>query len=370
MPALFQPVSLNQMELKNRFVRSATWEGLAERDGSVTPELCGLMAELARNEVGLIISGYAFVSHNGQSSPYQLAVHDDSFVPCLHAMAQAVHSARGKIALQLVHAGKFSSAELTGQTPAGPSAEECEGKPTCRAMSMDDLSEVVAAFTLAALRAKQAGLDAIQLHAAHGFLLSQFLSPAFNRRRDEYGGSLENRARLLLEVVRSIREAVGAEYPILVKLNSEDFLENGMTRDEAVRVAGMLEKASVDSIEFSGGTLVSGELMPSRRGTLKNPEDEAYYRDAAKLYKQSVGIPLMLVGGIRSIEVAEELLASGIADFISLSRPLIGEPDLIKRWHDGDRSKARCLSCNKCFGSAGSGDGICCMVLGDEQKHA
>lgn len=364
MAALFEAISIKGMKLNNRFVRSATWEGLAKKDGSVTLKLCEMMAELARNEVGLIISGYAFISPDGQSSPYQIAAHDDCFLKGLHEMAQAVHSAGGKIALQLVHAGKFSTPELTGQTPMGPSAEKSEDQPGCREMSAVDISAVISAFTEAATRAKQAGFDAIQLHAAHGFLLSQFLSPAFNRRTDEYGGTLENRVRLLLDVVRNIRKAVTPDYPILVKLNSEDFLENGMTHGEAVEVAGMLEEATVDAIEFSGGTVASQELIPPRPGSLKSRENEGYYREAAKLYKQKVGIPLMLVGGIRSLEVAEELIESGLADFISLSRPLIGEPDLVKRWHAGDRRKSECLSCNACFGPAVAGDGIYCVAVG------
>ena len=339
MAAPFEQITINGMTLNNRFVRSATWEGLAEKDGAVTTKLTEMMVELARNEVGLIITGYAFVSPDGQSSPWQMAAYDDRFIKGLHEMTQAVHSAGGKIALQIVHAGKFSMPELTGQTPMGPSPEETDGKITCREMSKEDISSIVTAFTKAATRGKQAGFDAIQLHAAHGFLLSQFLSPAFNKRTDEYGGSLENRARLLLEVVRSVRNEVEKEYPILVKLNSEDFLEGGMTREEALSVSILLEKASVDSIEFSGGTVVSQELSPPRPGILKKKEDEAYYREAAKSYKQKIKIPLMLVGGIRSIEVAEELIVSGLADFLSLSRPLIGEPDLVKRWHAGSSSR-------------------------------
>lgn len=363
MSAPFEKITINGMSLNNRFVRSATWEGLAEKDGTVTDKLTEMMTELARNEVGLIITGYAFVSPDGQSSPQQLAAHDDCFIKGLQEMVQAVHSVGGKIALQVVHAGKFSMPELTGQTPMGPSADKNEdGQITCRAMSKDDISAMVSAFTKAASRGKQAGFDAIQIHAAHGFLLSQFLSPAFNKRTDIYGGSIENRARLLLEVIRSVRGAVGNNYPILVKLNSEDFLKGGMTREEAISVSVMLEKASVDSIEFSGGTVASKELIPPRPGILKKKEDEAYYREAAKRYKQKIKIPLMLVGGIRSIEVAEELIGSGLADFISLSRPLIGEPYLVKRWHAGDRREAECLSCNSCFGPAAEGKGLYCVV--------
>jgi 2,4-dienoyl-CoA reductase-like NADH-dependent reductase (Old Yellow Enzyme family) len=326
------------------------------------------MVELARGGVGLIITSYAFVGREGQSSPRQLAVDDDRFLPGLRGMAAAVHAAGGKIAMQIVHGGAFSSPDLTGREVIGPTAGEKDGKPAGRAMTLEDIAAVTAAFTQAALRAKQAGFDAVQIHAAHGFLISQFLSPALNRRTDDYGGSLPNRAQLLLEVVRGIRRAVGRDYPILVKLNSEDFLDRGMTREEAVQVAVLLEQATVDAIEYSGGTVASpAALAPPRPGVLKSATDEVYYREASRLLKQAVSIPLMLVGGIRSYAVAEELVAGGTADFISLSRPLICEPGLIQRWREGDRRKARCISCNSCFGPPSEGKGFYCVTLAKQR---
>lgn len=364
MAELFERVSINGMTLANRFVRSATWEGLASREGSVTPKLTKMMVELARNEVGLIISGYTFVSPEGQSSPGQLAIHDDRFVAGLWAMVEAVHKAGGKIALQIVHGGRFADPALTGLQPIGPSAVEKDGQATCRAMSKPDIANIVSAFTQAAVRAKQVGFDAIQLHAAHGFLFSQFLSPALNQRTDEYGGPLENRARFLLEAVQSIRKATGPGYPLLIKLNSEDFLESGLTRDEAVQVAAMLEAASVDAIEFSGGTVASPEkFVPVRLGKPKTPQDEVFYREAAQLYQAKVGIPLMLVGGIRSYETANDLVRRGVADYISLGRPLICEPGLVKRWHNGDRRGSECGSCNSCFAPASDGRGVYCVAM-------
>jgi 2,4-dienoyl-CoA reductase-like NADH-dependent reductase (Old Yellow Enzyme family) len=364
MAELFESVSINGMTLANRFVRSATWEGLASREGSVTPKLTKMIVELANNEVGLIISGYTFVSPEGQSSPGQLAIYDDRFVAGLWAMVEAVHKAGGKIALQIVHAGKFADFALTGLQPIGPSAVAKDGQTTCRAMSKPDIANIVSAFTQAAVRAKQAGFDAIQLHAAHGFLFSQFLSPALNQRTDEYGGTLENRARFLLEAVRSIRKATGPDYPLLIKLNSEDFLESGLTRDEAVQVAAMLEAASVDAIEYSGGTVASPEkFMPVRPGKLRIPQDEVFYREAAKLYQAKVGIPLMLVGGIRSYETANDLIHRGVADYISLGRPLICEPGLVKRWYNGDRRASECGSCNSCFAPASDGRGVYCVAM-------
>jgi 2,4-dienoyl-CoA reductase-like NADH-dependent reductase (Old Yellow Enzyme family) len=368
MAELFQNVSINGMTLANRFVRSATWEGLADREGSVTPKLTKMMVELAGNEVGLIISGYTFVSPEGQSSPSQLAIYDDRFVAGLWTMIEAVHKAGGKIALQIVHGGRFADSALTGLLPIGPSVVEKNGQATCRAMNKEDIANIISAFTRAAARAKQAGFDAIQLHAAHGFLFSQFLSPALNRRTDEYGGTLENRARFLIEAVRSIRKATGPGYPLLIKLNSEDFMEGGLTRDEAVQVAAMLEVASVDAIEYSGGTVASPEkFMPVRPGKLKPPQDEVFYREAAQLYQARVGIPLMLVGGIRSYETATDLIRHGVADYISLGRPLICEPGLVKRWHNGDHRESECGSCNGCFAPAKDGQGVYCVAM--EKKH-
>jgi 2,4-dienoyl-CoA reductase-like NADH-dependent reductase (Old Yellow Enzyme family) len=371
MAELFERTAINGMSLANRFVRSATWEGLADKDGSVTHRLIEMMVELARGEVGLIISGYTFVSPEGQSNPGQLAVYDDRFLPGLRDMVRAVHSVGGKIALQVVHGGCSANSELSGLEPIGPSAREQDGRPRCRPAGKEDIAIIVSAFARAAGRAKQAGFDAVQIHAAHGFLLSQFLSPAFNKRKDEYGGTLENRARLLLEMVSGVREAVGPEYPVLIKINSEDFLDGGMTREEAVQVSAMLQKASVDAIELSGGTVASPQkFLPPRPGKLETAEQEVYYREAARLYKQEVGIPLMLVGGIRSYEVAEELVRDGTADYISMSRPLICEPGLVKRWREGDRRTAECLSDNACFAPGLEGKGIYCVTMAKKRSKA
>jgi 2,4-dienoyl-CoA reductase-like NADH-dependent reductase (Old Yellow Enzyme family) len=371
MTALFGGTSIKGMSLANRFVRSATWEGLADEQGAVTPRLTEMMVELARGEVGLIISGYAFVSPEGQSSPRQLAIYDDRFLPGLRDMARSVQAAGGKIALQIVHGGCLANAALSSREPVGPSGIEKDGKSACRMLMKEDIARIISAFARAAGLAQEAGCDAVQIHAAHGFLLSQFLSPACNQRTDEYGGDLANRARLLLEVVASVRQTVGPAYPVLIKINSEDFLEGGLTRTEAVEVSGWLEQASIDAIEFSGGTMKSPEkFVPVRPGKLKTPEEEVYYREAAKLYKQKVTIPLMLVGGIRSYEVAEELVQDGTADYLALSRPLICEPGLVKRWREGDRRPAACVSDNACFGPALDGTGLYCVTMAKKRSSS
>lgn len=369
MAELFEATTINGMSLRNRFVRSATWEGLAEADGSVTPRLVEMVAELARGEVGLIISSHAFVSPEGQAGLKQVGAYSDALLPGLAAMAQGVHDAGGKIALQLAHAGNQGNAALTGLRPVGPSPCLVDGTSICDTLDKPGIAALVTAFAKAATRAKATGYDAVQVHAAHGYLLSQFLSPAWNTRTDEYGGTLENRARMLLEVVHSVREAVGPEFPVLVKINTGDFVENGLTMEDSAQVVAMLRAASVDAVELSGGCRPAGEaFMPARKGKIKIPDQEVYYREAAALCRSMTDMPLMLVGGIRSLDVARELVRTGLVDYISLCRPLICEPGLIRRWREGDVRPAECVSDNACYGPGFAGEGIRCVTF--EKKRA
>jgi 2,4-dienoyl-CoA reductase-like NADH-dependent reductase (Old Yellow Enzyme family) len=368
MPSLFEPTTISGMLLTNRFVRSATWEGLATADGASTPALHRMMAELAAGGVGLVIPGYAYVSLEGKDAPGQLGVCADEQTPGLARLALAVHEAGGSIALQLAHAGCFGDPALTAREPLGPSPLETEDGPAGRAMTGDDLAAVTEAFAAAASRARTAGVDAVQVHAAHGYLLSQFLSPYFNRRTDGYGGAVEQRARLLLEVIAAVRAAVGADYPVLVKLNAADFLPGGLSVDDMLRVAGLLEAAGVDAIELSGGTGLLEGLSFSRLGRPRPGEPEAYYEDAARRFKQTVSVPLMLVGGIRTLETAERLVTQGTTDYVALSRPLIREPRLIERWRAGDTAPARCISDNGCFETGDDGKGVFCAVEERRQR--
>ena len=362
MPQLFEPTTIRGMDLRNRVVRSATWEGLAARDGSATPQLAAMMSELAVGEAGLVISGYAFVSRDGQDEEGQLGACSDELVPGLAGMATAVHAVAGRIALQLAHAGCLAVPELTGAEPRGPSPLDAGEGPVGRAMNGKEIEATVEAFAQAASRARQAGFDAVQVHAAHGYLLSQFLSPYANRRADGYGGEVAGRARFLLEVVGAVRKAVGAGYPVLVKVNAEDFLPGGLSIEDMLDVAELLEVAGVDAVEMSGGTAYTGGLSFSRVGKPRPGQSEAYYEDAARRYKERVGVPLILVGGIRTYETAERLVAEGVADYVALSRPLIREPHLVARWRAGDRSPAHCVSDNGCFDTGSDGAGIFCAV--------
>ncbi|MBW2488317.1 MAG: NADH:flavin oxidoreductase [Deltaproteobacteria bacterium] len=366
MTALFEPSEIKGMKLQNRFVRSATWEGLAAENGSCTPRLVGLMETLAKGGVGLIISSHAYVQKVGQAGTGQLGIHTDDMIPGLKEMTAAVHSQNGKIVCQLAHAGFFGNEKLSGQTPMAPSAIDGIADGMRKEMTPEDIQRVIAAFEAAARRAKIAGFDGLQIHAAHGYLLSEFISPMFNHRTDEYGGSIQNRARLPLAVLQAIREAVGAAYPVLIKMNCKDFTDEGLQPAEFVQVGKMLADAGIDAIEVSGGLPVSPKTRPSQLGINKE-EKEAYFQEEARALRKETAVTLILVGGNRSFHVAERLVAEGVADYISMSRPLIREPHLINRWKAGDLTKAACVSDNMCFQPAIKGEGIYCVTEKREQ---
>ncbi len=367
MSKLFERTSINGMELRNRFVRSATWAGLASEKGEVTPELRDLLAALSKGRVGLIISGHAYVAPEGQAGPWQLGVYSKDLLPGLKEMVGAVKEHGGRLALQMAHAGLMAPTKLTGLPRLGPSAAGELLKHVGKEMSVEEIGRTADAFAAAAALGRDAGFDAVQIHAAHGYLLSQFLSPAFNKRTDAYGGPVENRSRFLLEVLQEVRNAAGADFPVLVKMNCEDFLEGGLTLEDSVEVGVLLENAAIDAIELSGGTPLSGRESPSRT-KITTEDREAYFQEAAKAFKKRVGAPLILVGGIRSYETAERLLKEGYADYISMARPFIREPGLIARWENGDRTKAACISDNQCFGPAQAGEGVYCVVEKKEEQ--
>ena len=367
MSVMFENTEINKMQLTNRFVRSATWEGMAAEDGSCTPKLMELMTRLAEGGVGMIITSHAYVRQDGQAGPWQLGIYKDEVINGLREITHAVQKHGSRTIVQLAHAGFFANGKLSGQAPMALSQAEGFAKSLRREMTAEDIQGIVESFSQAARRAKEAGSDGVQIHAAHGYLLSQSLSPVFNKRSDAYGGSVENRARFLLEVLHGVRATVGPDFPVLIKMNCQDFLEGGLTLDDSLKIGTMLGEGGIDAIELSGGTFVSGKLNPSRVG-IKSEEKEAYFREAAKLFKEKINVPLILVGGNRSFELAEQLVDEGYADYISMSRPFIREPGLIKRWESGDLRKAECLSDNQCFGPAMAGEGIYCVTEKKQKK--
>jgi 2,4-dienoyl-CoA reductase-like NADH-dependent reductase (Old Yellow Enzyme family) len=352
MSVLFTPVRIGSLTVPNRFVRSATHDYMADDEGNVTEKNVELCRRLAEGEVGLIITGHANVQTSGKASPRQIGVFNDRFVEGLARIAAAVHRYASKTFLQIAHAGRQTKPSLCGGVPVSPSpVYDPVSKVMPRELSGDEIRALIADFVAAAGRAQRAGFDGVQLHAAHGYLVSSFLSPHTNRRTDEWGGPVENRARVLLEILRGVKAACCGGFPVVVKLNSTDFLQGGLTLDDAIRIARMLETAGIDGIEVSGGMAEAGRgsVWPGLRGR----DEEGYFVENAARIKQAVGVPVFGLGGIRTLAVAERIVADGRADLISLSRPLIRDPFLVKDFREGLVAASACISCNKCFNPRG-----------------
>jgi 2,4-dienoyl-CoA reductase-like NADH-dependent reductase (Old Yellow Enzyme family) len=310
MDGVFDITDLCGIRLGNRFIRSATYEALAAEDGSCTQKLTSVIARLAAGQVGLIITGHAFVRPEGQAGPFQLGIFDDSSIEGLRTMSDAVHDKGGRIIIQLSHAGNYASPLLTDERPLVPSYVEGVTKKSSREMTPKDILHVVKSFGEAGLRARKAGFDGVQIHAAHGYLLSQFLSPLFNRRSDEYGGPIENRSRIILEVLKSVKLAAGGDFPVFIKMNCRDFQDGGLDLSDSLSLGRILQEGGIGAIELSGGTFAAGKKGPIRRG-IHSENREAYFREEARSFKENLDVPLILVGGIRSYGIAERLIREG-----------------------------------------------------------
>ncbi len=351
---LFEPVKMKSMQLKNRFVRSATHEGLATFDGQPTLLLQALYEKLAKSETGLIITGAAMVEAyknlpNIEGLPFPLAIDEDRYIEEWKKITNRVHGLGAKIAMQIVHPGRQEDPNLRGSTPIAPSPVPIEGRNIVpREMTISEINDMVEVFAQSCRRVKESGFDAVQLHASHGYLLSNFISPYANIRTDRYGGNTENRARFIVEIVKRARELVGPEYPIMIKMNFDDFMEGGLDKKEALNIATIIVESGIDCIEVSGGTQANAGKHIAVKG-ISREDQEAYFQSYANALKKIVSIPVILVGGIRSLSVMEKLIKDGICDFVSMSRPFIREPELIRRWKDGSMEKAMCISCNQCF---------------------
>ncbi len=367
MRGVFDKTEINGLTLNNRMVRSATWEGMSEPDGRPTEKLKNFFVELAKGGVGLIITGYTFVRPDGKQLPGKTGIHTDDFADDFKKMNNAVHAEDGKICVQLVHSGGQTTSEMAGRQPLSPSAIKVDQFDELTAeLTVQDIGEIVSAFGEGARRAREWGFDAVQLHAAHGYLINQFLSPLTNKRTDSYGGPIENRCSFLMEVYREVRSAAGDDFPVMVKLNGADNIEGGLESSDAVFAAKLLDEAGVDAIEVSGGTPASGDESPARL-KIKEPKQEAYNLPLARNIKEAVSCPVMSIGGYRSYDVVEKAIRDDV-DYVSLARPLIREPNLPKRWEQGDRSTAKCISCNSCFITGLKEGGIYCVVEKKEKE--
>jgi 2,4-dienoyl-CoA reductase-like NADH-dependent reductase (Old Yellow Enzyme family) len=343
------------MKLKNRFFKAAVWEELATEDGHMTDELFQVYEEIAKGGVGTIFTGYAYVEKDEHPNPGMMGIYDDSFITEYKKLTDMAHSHGANIIMQIVYGGSMTHLVPPSPVIWGPSAvkNELTGIVPVE-MSKEDILYLIKSYGKAAGRVKQAGFDGVELHAAHGYLLSQFLCPHYNTRTDEYGGNIENRARIILEIYDEIRKTVGDDFPVFIKINSEDFIDDGLTSEESITVSKMLEKAGIDGIEVSGGnesapSVVENNLGPARRKVVLSKDRESYFREHAARLAKAVSIPVVLTGGNRHIEVMEDILSSTNIAYFALGRPMISEPNLINIWAKGEYKVPKCVSCNQCY---------------------
>ncbi len=383
MAELFQKANIGSMELKNRMIRTASHEGLADSKGNPTDQQFEFYRGFIEGGIGMIITGYAGIMQSGKSALYHMTMIDsDDLIPAHQKLVDRVHSLGGKIVLQICHCGRQTWSSETGSPLWAPSAVPCgfyREKP--HAITEFQIHQVIEAFSLAAHRAKQAGYDGIQIHAAHGYLLSTFLSRHANRRRDRWGGSYQNRFRIVGETLKAVRASVGPNYPVLIKLNSWERARRGIKPDDCIEFARFVEQTGCcDAIELSCGTneggftMARGEfatnaivkyLRPYCRYSsavkylfrtllvpfikLGHPSfSQGYNLQTAARVKQAVSLPVITVGGMRSYKFMTDAIETNKTDFVSMARPLILEPDLPRKFQNHISDEALCDNCNQC----------------------
>jgi 2,4-dienoyl-CoA reductase-like NADH-dependent reductase (Old Yellow Enzyme family) len=388
---IFSPSQLAGLPLRNRVIKTATYEGMCP-GGMPSPALTQHHRDLAAGGVGMTTVAYCAVSPDGRTFADQMHMHP-GVVPPLRELTDAVHAEGAAVSLQLGHCGYFSrNKQLVRRRPLGPSFRINEyglmvGVPFAGAMSEADIDEVVGDYGRAAAGAREAGFDAIELHFGHGYLLSQFLSPWSNRRRDHYGGPLENRLRLPLAALRSARDAVGPDFPILAKTNLRDGFRGGLELEDAIDVARALEAEGIDAIVLSGGFtsktpfyLFRGErplaemieVEQSRfqkialrlfgRMIIKSyPFEEMFFLEDARAVREAVDVPLVLLGGIVSLDNIERAMVEGF-DYVAMGRALINDPKLIGKMQRGEARRSRCIPCNKCVAEMDRPGGVRCVL--------
>ncbi len=355
MKRLFDNTTLSNMNLKNRFFRSATWEAMADNKGHMTEKLYNVYENLAKGGVGTIITGYAFVTEDEQPNPRMMGIYNDSFIEEYKEFTDRIHKFDTNIILQIAYGGSQTNFNVGERIILGPSAiaHSIYGV-TPKEATKEEIKDLIKSFADASLRAKKSGFDGVQFHAAHGYIYSQFLNPHYNKRTDEYGGNIENRARIIFETLIAVREKVGTDFPVLIKINCSDFIEDGFSFEDCKYVCKRLEELGIDAIEISGVVGAKTEDRTVREKGLKYLENESYFRRYAAEIAEEVNVPVILVGGNRSLNLMNDILDNTKIQYFSLSRPFLRESDLINRWGGEDNSKAKCISCGKCIDIQGN----------------
>lgn len=330
MKNIFDKTSLHSLELNNRIFRSATWMAMADYNGYVTDKIVDLYKSYANGGIGAIITGITSVVPVDMMLDGIMVFSDDSYIPGHKRITDAVHEAGSRIFLQTAMVSSVKKDEKGNlyETPIDD-------------WTVDEIHGIISYFGDSALRAKKAGYDGVQIHAAHFFFLSRFISPLLNHRTDEYGGSSENRARILVEVLKDMRKKSGDDFCIIAKINASDEQYGGLSEQDFLTASKMLADAGIDAIEVSA----NGTSHPH----IKAGVNEAYFKDYALRLKEVTDVPVILVGGHRSMEEMNKVLNETSIECLSMSRPFVREPDLLKRWKDGDARPSACVSCNSCY---------------------
>lgn len=288
---LFNEINIGNLKMKNHFVRSATFEGKATEDGRPTKQIQNLYESLARANVGTIITSYSYISDYEQPNKNQLGIYKDELINDYKKITDTVHQYNSKIIMQIVHGSSNGQGYKDIAKILGPSAiEHPTSKIVPKEMTQEDINSVIQLFVEAGKRVKAAGFDGVQIHCAHGYLLAQFISPIFNHRTDTYGGSVENRLRIVLEIYYAMRKELG-DFPIWIKMNSSDEEDNGLTNDDFIEMAKLLSLAGIDAIEISGNKWNTHKL-----------NERAYYKDVAMKLSEMIDTPIILTGGLREMK--------------------------------------------------------------------
>ncbi|MGM0419311.1 MAG: NADH:flavin oxidoreductase [Thermodesulfobacteriota bacterium] len=354
----FENCKIGNIDVKNRFIRSATHESTAEK-GHVSEDIINMYKDLSQGDVGVIITGYLSFASSDNHSPATMRISDDEFIPGLTKLTETAHNYGTKVVAQLNHSGSqlFGKPENKVFAPSDVPDPVNGIKP--EPLTKEDIETFIKEFGKASLRAKKSGFDGVQIHAAHSYLLSKFLSPKYNTRTDEYGGSIEKNTKIIVDILKEIKDQCGKDFPVWIKLNGSDFEENGFEEKDFYKVCEITDSNGIDAIEVSSGVF-AGKFGPSR--SLKH---KAYNFEFAEKIAKDLKADTVLVGGLRDLSLVEYVFNNSEIKGASLSRALIREPDLVKRWKEGDTEPAKCIACNGCYNPKGT---RCFFSLNEEEK--
>ncbi len=346
---LFTPIQIKSMTCSNRILRSATWEALSDKDGTMSQKQFDIYRELAKNNVGLICTGYARISEDEYPNAGMMGIYDDRFIPQYRKLTDMVHGYGSAIMMQIAYGGTKTTYETDNRVIFAPSdvperSTGLVGTP----MTVPDIKELVKKYASAAERVEKSGFDAVEIHGGHSYLLNQFLSPYYNNRTDEYGGDLENRYRIVDEIIKAIREKIGEDYPLLIKITCSDFFEGGLSFSESLSICKMLVQSGIDAIEVSGNIHGQAQKMIGQEFDGHKILKGGYFYEYAKEMADAVSVPIYVTGGFSDPELMERYMEESTITGFGMSRALLCEPNLVSRWMEGDSSAAKCLHCSQC----------------------